>query len=103
MTEAAIGSLPQGGRVAVCGIISVYNDTEPAPVPRHLARLTQTRGTISGFLAGDHGDLAGEYAEWIVSGRLASRETFVDGIEQAVDAFLGALHGANPGKMLVRL
>lgn len=29
--EAAIGSLNQGGRIAVCGMISVYNNTEPAP------------------------------------------------------------------------
>ncbi len=105
--EAAIGSLRLNGRVAVCGMISVYNDTEPAPGPRNLARLIQTRGRIEGFLVGDHWDLAGEYAQkaagWIGEGRLASRETFEDGIENAVDAFLGVLKGANTGKMLVRL
>ena len=58
--EAAVGSLRLGGRIAVCGMISVYNDTEPAPGPRNLARLIQTRGTIQGFLVGDHYDLAGE-------------------------------------------
>src|SRR6478735_1320892 len=41
--EAAIGSLNQGGRIAVCGMISVYNNTEAAPGPRNLARLIQTR------------------------------------------------------------
>ncbi len=105
--EAAIGSLRLGGRIAVCGMISVYNDTEPAPGPRNLARLIQTRGSITGFLVGDHWDLAGEYAQkaagWIGEGRLASRETFEDGIENAVEAFLGVLKGANTGKMLVRL
>ena len=105
--EAAIGSLRLGGRIAVCGMISVYNDTEPAPGPRNLARLIQTRGRIQGFLVGDHWDLSGEYAQkaagWIGEGRLASRETFEDGIENAVDAFLGVLSGANTGKMLVRL
>ena len=48
-----------GGRIAVCGMISVYNNTEPAPGPRNLARLIQTRGRIEGFLVGDHYDLAG--------------------------------------------
>lgn len=105
--EAALGSLNLGGRIAVCGMISVYNDTEPAPGPRNLARLIQTRGRIQGFLVGDHHDLAGEYAgraaEWLASGVLQSRETVVDGIDHAVDAFLGVLRGENTGKMVVRL
>jgi NADPH-dependent curcumin reductase CurA len=105
--EAAIGSLRLGGRIAVCGAISVYNDTEPAPGPRNLSRLIQTRGTITGFLVGDHWDLAGEYAQratgWIADGELTSRETFADGIDHAVDAFLGVLRGENVGKMVVRL
>jgi hypothetical protein len=105
--EAAIGSLSRGGRIAICGAISVYNATEPQPGPRNLSRLIQTRGTITGFLVGDHWDLAGEYAQraagWIADGTLTTRETFVDGIEHAVDAFLGVLRGENTGKMLVRL
>ncbi|MEO7752928.1 MAG: NADP-dependent oxidoreductase [Terracoccus sp.] len=105
--EAAIGSLNLGGRIAICGAISVYNNTEAAPGPRNLARLIQTRGLIHGFLVGDHYDLAGEYAQkaagWLADGPLQSRETFVDGIDHAVDAFLGVLRGDNTGKMVVRL
>ncbi|MFC8502830.1 NADP-dependent oxidoreductase [Pedococcus sp. NPDC057267] len=105
--EAAIGSLRLGGRIAVCGMISVYNDTEPAPGPRNLARLIQTRGRIEGFLVGDHYDLAGEYAAqaatWLADGSLSLRETAVDGFENAVDAFLGVMRGDNTGKMVVRL
>ena len=105
--EAAIGSLRLHGRIAVCGMIAVYNDTEPAPGPRNLARLIQTRGRIEGFLVGDHGDLAGEYARraagWLADGTLSLRETSVDGIEHAVDAFLAMLRGENTGKMVVRL
>ena len=105
--EAAIGSLRLGGRIAICGAISVYNNTEAAPGPRNLARLIQTRGRIEGFLVGDHYDLAREYAglaaQWLGDGRLQSRETFADGIDGAVDAFLGVLRGENTGKMVVRL
>ncbi|MFN8191815.1 MAG: NADP-dependent oxidoreductase [Nocardioidaceae bacterium] len=105
--EAAIGSLRLHGRVAVYGMISVYNDTEPTPGPRNLARLIQTRGRIEGFLVGDHYDLAREYAAkaagWLADGTLTLRETSVDGIENAVDAFLGVLRGENTGKMVVRL
>lgn len=105
--EAAVGSLRLRGRVAVCGMISVYNDAEPSPGPRNLARLIQTRGRIEGFLVGDHYNLAGEYAVkaagWLADGTLSLRETTVDGIEHAVEAFLGLMRGQNTGKMVVRL
>jgi NADPH-dependent curcumin reductase CurA len=42
-------------------------------------------------------------APLVSSGKLASRETIVDGLEKTPDAFLGLFEGANIGKMLVRL
>ncbi|AEY89159.1 oxidoreductase [Streptomyces hygroscopicus subsp. jinggangensis 5008] len=105
--EAAIGSLNQGGRIAVCGMISVYNNTEPAPGPRNLARLIQTRGRIEGFLVGDHYDLQPQFVQevgpWVASGALKYRETVVEGIENNLEAFLGVLRGDNIGKMVVKL
>ncbi|NJP74063.1 NADP-dependent oxidoreductase, partial [Streptomyces sp. C1-2] len=71
--EAALGRLNRDGRIAVCGMISVYNNTEPAPGPRNLSRLIQTRGRIEGFLVGDHYDLQPQFVEevgaWIREGR----------------------------------
>ncbi|WP_055574879.1 NADP-dependent oxidoreductase, partial [Streptomyces prasinopilosus] len=105
--EAAIGSLNRDGRIAVCGMISVYNNTEPAPGPRNLARLIQTRGRIEGFLVSDHNDLRSEFVRevggWIASGELKYRETVVEGIENNLEAFLGVLRGDNIGKMIVKL
>jgi NADPH-dependent curcumin reductase CurA len=105
--EAAIGSLNRGGRVAVCGMISVYNNTEPAPGPKNLARLIQTRGRIEGFLVGDHYDLQPRFVEevgaWVRSGELKYRETVVEGIENNLEAFFGVLRGDNVGKMIVKL
>ncbi|MER6983145.1 NADP-dependent oxidoreductase [Streptomyces carpinensis] len=105
--EAAIGSLNQGGRIAICGMISVYNNTEPAPGPRNLARLIQTRGRIEGFLVGDHYDLQPQFVRevgpWVRSGELKYRETVVEGVENTLEAFLGVLRGDNTGKMIVKL
>ncbi|MEU2924835.1 NADP-dependent oxidoreductase [Streptomyces sp. NPDC007251] len=105
--EAAVGSLRERGRIAVCGMISVYNNTEPAPGPRNLARLIQTRGRIEGFLVGDHYDLQPQFVRevgpWVASGRLKYRETVVQGIENNLEAFLGVLRGDNTGKMIVKL
>ncbi|MFH9662375.1 NADP-dependent oxidoreductase [Streptomyces sp. NPDC017248] len=105
--EAALGSLNEGGRIAVCGMISVYNNTRPAPGPRNLARLIQTRGRIEGFLVSDHYDLQPQFVEevgpWVASGALKYRETVVRGIENTLEAFLGVLRGDNIGKMVVEL
>lgn len=105
--EAAIGSLNLNGRIAICGAISVYNNTEPAPGPKNLARLIQTRGRIEGFLVGDHYDLQPKFVEevgpWVRTGELKYRETVVEGIENNLEAFLGVLRGDNTGKMIVKL
>ncbi|MEU6567507.1 MULTISPECIES: NADP-dependent oxidoreductase [Streptomyces] len=105
--EAAIGSLNLNGRIAICGAISVYNNTEPAPGPKNLARLIQTRGRIEGFLVGDHYDLQPKFVEevgpWVASGALKYRETVVEGIENNLEAFLGVLRGDNTGKMIVKV
>ncbi|MFF3482192.1 NADP-dependent oxidoreductase [Streptomyces sp. NPDC002701] len=105
--EAAIGALNLRGRIAVCGMISVYNNTEPAPGPKNLARLIATRGRIEGFLVGDHYDLQPQFVQevgpWVASGELKYRETVVEGIENNLEAFLGVLRGDNTGKMIVTL
>ncbi|MGW4227228.1 NADP-dependent oxidoreductase [Streptomyces bauhiniae] len=105
--QAAIAELNLHGRIAICGAISVYNNTEPAPGPNNLARLIQTRGRIEGFLVGDHYDLQPEFvreiAPLVASGKLKYRETVVDGIQNMVEAFLGVLRGDNTGKMIVKL
>ncbi|MFI9172927.1 NADP-dependent oxidoreductase [Streptomyces lincolnensis] len=105
--EAAIGQLNVHGRIAICGMISVYNNTEPAPGPKNLARLIQTRGRIEGLLVGDHYDLQPQFVQevgpWVASGELKYRETVVEGIENNLEAFLGVLRGDNTGKMIVKL
>ena len=105
--RAAIQGMRVHGRAAMCGAISVYNATEPVPGPDNLFLLVGKRIRLQGFLVGDHGDLAPEYHEraagWLAEGALRFEETVVEGIDHAVDAFLGMMRGANTGKMLVRL
>ncbi len=48
--EAAIGRLNRGGRIALCGAVSQYNATEPAPGPRNLALMVGKRGRMRGFI-----------------------------------------------------
>jgi NADPH-dependent curcumin reductase CurA len=105
--EAAISSLNPFGRVALCGAISQYNAEQAAPGPRNLSLAVGKRLTLRGFIVSDHADrmpdFLAEAGGWLREGRLRVDETVVDGIENAPEAFLGMLRGANLGKMLVRL
>ncbi|MGI8577847.1 MAG: NADP-dependent oxidoreductase [Nocardioidaceae bacterium] len=105
--EAAIGRLRNYGRVAACGSISTYNATQPAPGPRTIGLVTTRRLTIRGFIVSDHADRTNEYLQrarsWLESGQLRIRETVVEGIANAPDAFFGVLGGDNIGKMIVAL
>ncbi len=105
--EAAIGSLKVHGRAAICGMISMYNSTEPVPAPRNLAQVVGKRLRLQGFLVSDHGHLQGQFLEevppMLADGRIRAQETIVDGIERMPEAFLGLLSGSNTGKMVVRV
>jgi NADPH-dependent curcumin reductase CurA len=105
--EAALSSLAVHGRIAVCGMISSYNNTEASPAPHNLVQVIGKRLTIRGLLVGDHYDLQpqflGEVAPLVAEGKLRYSETVVEGLENAGKAFLGMLRGENTGKMLVKI
>lgn len=105
--EAAIAVMNLHGRAALCGAISGYNATQPPTGPRNMMRLVQNRLTLRGFIVGDHAHLreafVTEMGAWLAEGRIAWRETAVDGIEHTASAMQQLLAGANTGKMLVRL
>lgn len=105
--EAALDVMNRGGRAALCGAISGYNTTRATPGPDNMANII-TRGlTLTGFTLGSHLGLAQEYNEhmtrWFSEGRIAHDETVVEGIDNAVDAFIDMMRGANTGKMLVSI
>lgn len=105
--EAAIGALRPHGRVAICGMISGYNATSPAPGPKNMPMIIGKRLTLRGFLVFDHADLRpqfeAEVGKWLAEGKIVWRETLVEGIDNAVNGFRDLLAGANTGKMLIRL
>jgi NADPH-dependent curcumin reductase CurA len=105
--EAAITALKPFGRIAICGMISIYNDTAPPPGPPNLAMLVGKSARMEGFLTANHMDLMPEFIanmeRWIESGAVKYRDTIHDGIEQLPTAFLSLFTGENFGKPLVRV
>ncbi|MDA8372278.1 MAG: NADP-dependent oxidoreductase [Nocardiopsaceae bacterium] len=103
--EAAIGAANDFARFALCGAISAYNATEPQPGPRNMPLIVTKRLNLQGFIVNDSdrsSDFYREVAPLVTEGRLTFAETTVDGLDNAVEAFISMLRGANTGKMVVR-
>jgi NADPH-dependent curcumin reductase CurA len=104
---AALDAMNLNGRIALCGMISNFDPTNPRHDIGLLIAAVLKRITIRGFIVRDHEDMRPEFesrvAEWLRSGQLVSKDTIYDGLEIAVEALFGVMSGANVGKMLVRL
>ena len=105
--EAALSALRVHGRIIACGGISSYNDEKPKPGPANLFNMTTKRLTMKGLIVGDWLDRQNEFEKevggYLRAGKLKIKETVVEGIDHAVDAFLGLFAGTNIGKMVVKL
>jgi len=103
--EAALRKMNSLGRVAVCGMISTYNDQQIGV--RNLSTIIYGRINIRGFVTTDFPHLLPQFNEemtgWLRDGKISYQETFFDGIANAPAALIGMLNGANTGKTLVRL
>jgi NADPH-dependent curcumin reductase CurA len=104
---AALAVLRVNGRIIACGSISGYNDTKPQPGPSNLFNITTKRLTMKGLIVGDwlnrQNEFLQEVGAYYQSGKIRHKETVVQGIEAAVDAFIGLFTGENIGKMVVKL
>jgi NADPH-dependent curcumin reductase CurA len=105
--EAALSALRVHGRIIACGGISSYNEEKPKPGPSNLFNMTTKRLTMKGLIVSDSLNRQAEFEQEVGSyfraGKLKNKETVVEGIDQAVDAFLGLFKGRNVGKMVVKL
>jgi NADPH-dependent curcumin reductase CurA len=105
--DASIGHLAIGARIALCGTIGSYNDLEHAEPLRRYMELVSRRARIQGFLVLDYVDRFAEavlqLATWVAEGRIAWRDTVVEGLERAPDALNMLFRGENRGKLLVQL
>jgi NADPH-dependent curcumin reductase CurA len=93
-------------RVAMCGMVSQYNEKTFPPGP-NLGFVVGKRVLIQGFIVTDKPQ---RFVDWramaeplVADGTLVYREDVVDGLENAPEALTGILSGRNFGKLLVRV
>ena len=110
--QVVLPLLNKFARVPVCGLIAQYSATPTdsgsdrlsVTMREVLSRSLTLRGFINGEFAEEH------YPEFlrvvgaaVANRRIRYREDFVDGLENAPEAFMGMLEGRNFGKMIVRV
>lgn len=105
--DAVLGALAMGGRIALCGAISVYNDSGRPAGPANYINLISRRGRMQGFIALDwvdrYPEAAARLGAWVAEGKLRHIEHYYDGLDNCVGALNALFTGANTGKVIVRM
>jgi NADPH-dependent curcumin reductase CurA len=105
--QAAIGRMKMHGRIALCGMISTYNDAEPSPGPNNLFELIARRVRMQGFLVSDYASRFAEarqaLEQWLDAGTLRAHVDVQEGFERIPTTFLRIFSGANLGKQTLKL
>jgi NADPH-dependent curcumin reductase CurA len=104
--DAVLSRINLHARIAICGMISEYNQTEPELAPRPTRALLVQRARMQGLIVFDWADRYPEgmaqMAAWINEGKIKYREDVLEGIENMPKAMLRLFSGQNFGKQLVR-
>lgn len=105
--EAALHTMRNHGRIALCGAISGYNT--PVPGPRNLAIAITRRLRMEGFIVVDHlhrmPTFLAETIPALRAGKLLHQETVVEGLERTPEAFISLLRSGDShiGKLVIRV
>ncbi len=107
--EAAMDHMAKGARVAVCGMISQYNDAEGPPGPKNMWNLVANTARIEGFLVSDYFGKPecerayGEIAQWLGEGKLNAKLDIREDFEHIPDVFNQLFTGGNDGRLVVKV
>jgi hypothetical protein len=104
--ETALRLMNRHSRVVLCGLVAEYSAKEPYGYQR-LRSVLVNRIRMQGMIVFDWKDRYGEalagLTAYVAEGRLAYRESIVEGLDNAPRALIGLLKGENFGKQLVRI
>ncbi|TDG14856.1 NADP-dependent oxidoreductase [Seongchinamella unica] len=104
--DAALRQMNRFGRVVVCGWIASYNADE-VPHLKNLWQLVARSVTLRGFVVLDFLERfpegVAQLAQWVMDGKLQSREEIIDGLDNVLPGFLRLFNGSNQGKLVLRI
>ncbi|KAB2092110.1 hypothetical protein ES319_A02G006600v1 [Gossypium barbadense] len=104
MLDAVLLNMRVHGRIAVCGMISQYNNDKPEAT-HNLMYIIPKRVRMQGFIVSDFYHLYPKYLEMVIPSIKEEKITYIEdvaeGIESAPTALIGLFIGRNVGKQLV--
>lgn len=107
ISDAVIRNMNKHGRIAICGTISSYNDTEESVGPRLQPYLLKNSMLMQGFIVSNYAEKFPQGVEqlsaWLKAGKLQHTETIVNGFDKIPQAFMDLFEGKNEGKMVVKI
>ncbi len=105
--EAVFARLNIRARVALCGLISGYNEEELPAGPRSFGNLLINRVRLQGFIILDYyprfGEAIRDLSQWVGEGKIRSEQTVVEGFEELPNALNMLFAGENMGKLVVHI
>lgn len=105
--DAVFARINIRARIALCGLISGYNEKDPPPGPRSFGNLLIKRARLQGFIVLDHfgqaQEAAADIGELLAAGKIEGLETVVEGFDNLPDALNMLFDGANTGKLSVKI
>lgn len=105
--DASLEHINVGARIALCGLISMYNEKKPVPGPFHFPNILMKRARLQGFLILDYieryGEATAQMKKWIKQGKIKYQMDVVQGLDNAFVALKRLFQGANRGKQLVQV
>ncbi|KAJ8000583.1 hypothetical protein DPEC_G00181890 [Dallia pectoralis] len=106
-SSAVMPQMREFGRIAVCGSISMYNDTTPQTGPYVHSHMVFKQLKMEGFLCGrwqhKNQESLRRLMTWLTEGKLRSCEHVTEGFDNMPAAFIGMLKGDNIGKAVVKV
>nr|XP_019951251.1 PREDICTED: prostaglandin reductase 1 [Paralichthys olivaceus]XP_019951252.1 PREDICTED: prostaglandin reductase 1 [Paralichthys olivaceus] len=104
-SSVALHQMKNFGRIAVCGSISVYNDSTPQMGPYPHLTMIFKQIKMEGFMQSrwehKHPESLKRLMGWLKEGKIKSREHVTNGFEKMPAAFMGLLQGDNIGKAII--
>ncbi len=105
--DAAMGRLAMHARIVICGAISQYNNTTAVKGPSNYMSLLVSRASMKGMVvfdyAKDYGKAAQQMGQWMMQGKLKSKEDIYNGIENFHETFLRLFSGEKMGKLVLKV
>lgn len=105
--DAALTRLRRNARIVICGAISQYNNTTEIKGPSNYLSLLVNRASMTGMVVFDYADRYKEAAmqmgQWIMQGKLKSKEDIYEGIDNFYPTFERLFTGNKLGKLILKV